>query len=156
MSTIASKSAVLGGHCTVVLGLEHARTIAKHGWTRSDIRQYLWMNSGNAFRAISRDHRYGKVYNRNLPKWLKREPDSRIPIAPSADNLHLFIMGGHAGRFSAFIPGWGHMSTPVLRPIDAAAAPDDNECADGASRTLSKEENQDVDEGCRIKFRPRL
>jgi hypothetical protein len=41
MSTIASNSAVLGGHCTVVLGLEHARTIAKHGWTRSDIRQYL-------------------------------------------------------------------------------------------------------------------
>ena len=82
MSTIASNSAVLGGHCTVVLGLEHARTIAKHGWTRSDIRRYLWMNSGNAFRAISRDHRYRKVYNRNLPKRLKREPDSRILIAP--------------------------------------------------------------------------
>jgi hypothetical protein len=26
-------------------------------WTRSDIRHYLWMNSGNAFRSISRDHR---------------------------------------------------------------------------------------------------
>jgi hypothetical protein len=102
MSTIASNSAVLGGHCTVVLGLEHAKTIAKSGWSRSDIRHYLWMNSGNAFRAISRDHRYGKVYNRNLPKWLKRDPDSRIPIVPSADNIHLFIMGGHAGRFSAF------------------------------------------------------
>ena len=89
------------------------------------------MNSGNAFRAISRDHRYGKVYNRNLPRWLKREPDSRIPIVPSADNIHLFIMGGHAGRFSAFIPGWGHMSTPVLRPIDPASAPDDDGCTDG-------------------------
>src|SRR5579864_2876251 len=80
MSTIASNSAVLGGHCTVVLGVEHALTIAKHGWTRSDVRNYLWMNSGNAFREISRDHRYGKVYNRNLPRWLKRDPDSRIPI----------------------------------------------------------------------------
>jgi hypothetical protein len=132
MSTVASNSAVLGGHCTVVLGLEHAKTIAKAGWTRSDIRHYLWMNSGNAFRLISRDHRYGKVYNRNLPKWLKRDPDSRIPIVPSADNIHLFIMGGHAGRFSAFIPGWGHMSTPVLRPINAAAGPADDGCADGA------------------------
>ena len=63
MSTIASNSALLGGHCTVVLDLEHAKTIAKAGWTRSDIRHYLWMNSGNPFRAISRDHRYGKVYN---------------------------------------------------------------------------------------------
>lgn len=131
MSTIASNSAVLGGHCTVVLGLEHAKTIAAHGWTRSDVRHYLWMHSGNPFRAISRDHRYGKVYNRNLPKWYKRDPDSRIPIAPSADNIHLFVMGGHAGRFSAFVPGWGHMSTPVLRPIATGAAADDG-CADGA------------------------
>jgi hypothetical protein len=90
------------------------------------------MNSGNAFRLISRDHRYGKVYNRNLPKWLKREPDSRIPIAPSAEHIHLFVMGGRAGRFSAFIPGWGHMSTPVLRAIDAAAAPERDDCVDGA------------------------
>ena len=81
------------------------------------------MNSGNLFKAISRDHRYGKVYNRNLPKWLKRDPDTRIPIVPSADNIHLFIMGGHAGRFSAFIPGWGHMNTPVLKAIDPTSAP---------------------------------
>jgi hypothetical protein len=40
-------------------------------------------------------------------------------------------MGGHAGRFSAFIPGWGHMSTPVLRAIDPAAALDHDGCADG-------------------------
>ncbi|XSC47465.1 hypothetical protein ACF1BQ_019515 [Bradyrhizobium sp. RDT10] len=131
MSTIASNSAVLGGHCTVILGLEHAKDIAKAGWTRSDIRHYLWMNSGNAFKAISRDHRYGKVYNRNLPKWLKRDPDTRIPIVPSADNIHLFIMGGHAGRFSAFIPGWGHMNTPVLKAIDPTSAPDDDGCTDG-------------------------
>ena len=92
----------------------------------------LWMNSGNPFSAISRDHRYGKVYNRNLPKWLKRDPDSRIPIVPSADNIHLFIIGGHAGRFSAFIPGWGHMSTPVLRPVNPIAATGDDGCIDGA------------------------
>jgi hypothetical protein len=41
-------------------------------------------------------------------------------------------MGGHAGRFSAFIPGWGHMSTPVLRPINPVAGPADDGCADGA------------------------
>ena len=41
-------------------------------------------------------------------------------------------MGGHAGRFSAFIPGWGHMSSPVLRAIDGAAGPADEFCADGS------------------------
>jgi hypothetical protein len=41
MSTIASNTAVLSGHCAVVLGLEHARTIARHGWSRNDIKSYL-------------------------------------------------------------------------------------------------------------------
>ena len=131
MSTIASNTAVLSGHCVVVLGLEHARTIARHGWTRNDIKSYLWLNSGNRFDAISRGHRYGKVYNRNLPKWYKREPDSRIPIVESPDRIHLFVIGGHAGRFSAFIPGWGHMSTPVLQPTVEARPVSDGHCADG-------------------------
>lgn len=131
MSTVASNNAVLGGHCVVVLGLEHANDIARAGWSRSDIRHYLWMHSGNEFRRISRDHRYGRVYNRNLPKWVKREPDSRIPIVPSPDNIHLFVMGGEAGRFSLFIPGWGHMNTPVLQPVDAGAGPDGAVCIDG-------------------------
>ena len=131
MSTIASNTAVLGGHCAVVLGLEHARTIARYSWTRNDIKNYLWLNSGNRFDALSRGHRYGKVYNRNLPKWYKREPDSRIPIVESPDRIHLFVVGGHAGRFSAFIPGWGHMSTPVLRPITGPSIMSNEQCDDG-------------------------
>jgi hypothetical protein len=46
----------------------------------------------------------------------------------------LFVVGGNAGRFSVFIPGWGHMSTPVLREIaDAPTAPKDK-CADGTCK----------------------
>jgi hypothetical protein len=41
---------------------------------------------------------------------------------PSPDHIHLFVIGGTAGRFSAFIPGWGHMSSPVLRSIEASGA----------------------------------
>jgi hypothetical protein len=118
MSTFAHNTAVASGHCTVVLGLEHATTIAKQGWKRSDIRNYLWMNAGNKFRQLAFEHRYGKVYNRFLPVWYKRDLDSRIPITPGPDNIHLFVIGGEAGRFSAFIPGWGHMSNPVLREIE--------------------------------------
>lgn len=119
MSTFAHNTAVASGHCTVVLGLEHAITIAKQGWKRSDIRNYLWMNAGNKFRQLAFEHRYGKVYNRFLPVWYKRDLDSRIPIGPGPEYIHLFVIGGEAGRFSAFIPGWGHMSNPVLREIEA-------------------------------------
>ncbi len=83
MSTIANNNAVSSGHCAVVIGPEHARTIAGKGWTRHDVRSYLAMHAYNFFSEISFDQRYGKIYNRNLPKWYKREPDARIPIVPS-------------------------------------------------------------------------
>ena len=131
MSSYAHNNAVSGGHCTVVLGLEHARTIAAAGWTRHDIRHYLWDNARVRFGDIAFEHRYGQVYNRNLPKWYGREVDDWNPIVPNADHIHLFIAGGSAGRFSAFLPGWGHMSSPVLRGIDGASPKSGPICVDG-------------------------
>src|SRR5579864_7436259 len=131
MSTIANNNAVSSGHCAVVIGPEHARTIAAKGWSRHDVKSYLQINAWNLFRALAFDHRYGRVYNRNLPKWYKREPDSRIPIVPSPDHIHLFVIGGAAGRFSAFIPGWGHMSSPVLRAIEGGGPGATPVCVDG-------------------------
>ena len=95
MSTIANNNAVSSGHCTVVIGPEHARSIAAKGWTRHDIRNYLHLNSGNLFGALAFNHRYGKVYNRNLPRWYKRElelahPDRAEPGShpPVRDRRH--------------------------------------------------------------------
>ena len=131
MSTIAHNTAVSGGPCAIVLGVEHARMIAAKGWSRSDVRNYLWMYSGNTFDALSFGHRYGKVYNRNLPRWCRRTPESRIPIVARPEDLHLFVAGGAAGRFSAFIPGWGHYAVPVIRAIDPSKAGPGPSCADG-------------------------
>lgn len=131
MSTIANNNAVSSGHCAVVIGPEHALTIASKGWTRHDVRSYLHMNAWNLFRELAFDHRYGRIYNRNLPRWYRRDPDSRIPIVPSPDHIHLFVIGGAAGRFSAFIPGWGHMTAPVLRSIESTRSNTAPVCVDG-------------------------
>ena len=106
-----------------MIGPEHARTIAGKGWTRHDVRNYLHMNAWNLFSALTFGERYGRIYNRNLPRWYKREQNARIPIVPSPDHIHLFVIGGEAGRFSAFIPGWGHMSSPVLHSVEHGAGP---------------------------------
>ena len=82
MSTIANNNAVSSGHCAVIIGPEHARTIAGKGWTRHDVRSYLHMNAYNLFSELTFNERYGKIYNRNLPRWYKREQGSRIPVVP--------------------------------------------------------------------------
>jgi len=130
MSTIAHNNAVSSGACAVVLGPEHASTIATKNWTRQDVRRYLWSNTTNTYDDISFAGRYGQIYNRNLPKWYKREKGARIPIVPSPDDIHLFVAGGEAGRFSAFLPGWGHMSAPVLRALDGRIVARET-CIDG-------------------------
>jgi hypothetical protein len=134
MSTIAHNNAVSSGSCAVVLGPEHARTIAAHGWKRDDVRSYLWANTTVTFGDISFHGRYGNVYNRNLPRWYRRDDGARAPIVPSPQDIHLFVAGGEAGRFSAFLPGWGHMSTPVLRPVDGSIAGPAAGCEDGVCK----------------------
>ena len=131
MSTIAHNNAVSSGSCAVVIGPEHAATIAGKGWTREDVRRYLWEKAGNTWDAVSFGDRYGKIYNRNLPDWYPREAGARIPVVPAADDIHLFVAGGPAGRFSAFLPGWGHMTSPVLRAIDGRPPANAKDCTDG-------------------------
>src|SRR5260370_11492499 len=133
MSTIAQNNAVSSGHCAVVIGPEHARTIAAKGWTRHDVKNYLHMNAYNLFRELAFDHRYGHVYNRNLPRWYRREPDSRIPIVPSPDHIHLFVIGGAAGRFSAFNTGDDMWPQPGMK-AENRPAPAPSTCACSAAR----------------------
>jgi hypothetical protein len=40
------------------------------------------------------------------------------------------VIGGDAGRFSAFIPGWGHMNNPVLRAINDDDLKEEVDCPD--------------------------
>lgn len=131
MSTIAHNNAVTSGSCGVVMGPEHAETIAGRGWTRADVRRYLWEHTTNTFGDITFGGRYGRIYNRNLPASYRREPDARIPIVPTPDDIHLFVAGSASGRFSAFLPGWGHMTTPVLRAVDGAPPMSAVDCLDG-------------------------
>ena len=145
MSTYAHNNAVSAGHCAVVLGPEHAATIAAHRWTRHDVQSDLWEAARVRFGDIAFDHRYRKVYNRNLPSWYGRGLDDLNPVVPSPAHIHLFVAGGEAGRFSAFIPGWGHMSEPVLRGIEGECATAGTLCTsgtcyvDGRSSTQSRE-----------------
>jgi len=61
MSTIANNNAVSSGHCAVIIGPEHARTIAGKGWTRHDVRSYLAMHAYNLFSELTFKERYGKI-----------------------------------------------------------------------------------------------
>jgi len=72
----------------LVIGPEHARTIAGDGWTKADVRQFVW------------ERAQVTVDGARAPKF--REPDV----------LRIVVAGGTAGRFSAWIPGWPFRGSP--------------------------------------------
>jgi hypothetical protein len=98
LGTLARSMAVIGNHraddlgdTLVLLSPEHARTIAGDGWSRTDVRRFLWERLQEPVRKF------------------------RAP-----ENLAIAVAGGTAGRFSAVVAGWPFAHAPshlVLKKI---------------------------------------
>jgi hypothetical protein len=84
----------------VILAGEHMRTIAKDGWTKADIRRFLFEHTQNSHAHLKRTGRMsGEV---------RSGDDAQMrPLVESPDDILVVAAGGRAGAFSAFVPGWG-------------------------------------------------
>jgi hypothetical protein len=86
-------------YCVVLAG-EHMRTIANDGWSKSDVRKFVFENSKNSVAHFKRTGR--------LPGAVKPEDESALrSVVMSPDDLLVVAAGGRAGSFSCYIPGWG-------------------------------------------------
>ena len=88
----------------VVLGPEHAASIGNSGWSRPQVREYL-------FSAVARrrdELASGGMYHmRDWPPALNMLPaDALVPMVPSADDILVLVAGG-AGKHSAVLPSFG-------------------------------------------------
>ena len=83
----------------IVLSPEHANTIARDGWSKKDVRQYLYENI-----VRQPDEPSAPRAGTRASKWTT--PDGAIRKFRSPDAIMIVVAGGTAGRFSAVIPGW--------------------------------------------------
>ena len=79
----------------LVIGPEHARTIAGDDWSKQDVRQFLWA-----------EMRVGAG-------------DDVRPKFHAPENIRVVVAGGTAGRFSAWLPGWPFPGSPSSMVIKA-------------------------------------
>jgi hypothetical protein len=87
------------GDTLLVVAPEHATTIAADGWSKANVREFLWERM-----RVSVD---GTV-----------QPKFRTPA-----NLKIVVAGGSAGRFSAWVPGWPFRDSPSSLVIKRIALP---------------------------------
>jgi hypothetical protein len=84
----------------VILAGEHMRTIATDGWTKAQIRQYIFDRTRNSLAHLKQTHRLAGV--------VQPGDEARLrPLVESPEDVLVVAAGGPAGAFSAYIPGWG-------------------------------------------------
>jgi hypothetical protein len=113
MATLGSNNAPVSfAEFFVVLGPEHAATIAASGWSRRDVQSYLYE------RARRRAGEFRRAFDVvQYRPWLATLADDEwMPITDHPDNIRVIVAGG-AGKHSCVIPSWG-MTKSVTLPIE--------------------------------------
>ena len=120
LTTFAASMAIPGcnnihvmGDVLLVLGPEHADIIARAGWTKNDIRAYLYELARQPLSMLKLGGIHGRHAHRNTlwPRWIDREDDNaQGPLVRRPDDIHIIVAGG-PGRHSLYIPGWGSRIT---------------------------------------------
>ena len=128
LATIAASMAVIANHemthwgdTLLVLGPEHARTLAGDGWDKAAVRRFLFERLQRPVRELVP----GRDGGEGLPEHVLRKfahperEETRVPKFRAPEHIKIVVAGGTAGRFSAIVPGWSFSkgSNLVLRRI---------------------------------------
>ncbi len=115
-----SKHFPLYSHTLLVVGPEHARTIAGDGWSKDDLRRHLHQTVRRPYADLIPTEDHGEGTNLRYGKPIPPD-ETMVSKFPSTEEIHIVVAGGTAGRFSVAVPGWlgtRNGSQPVTRPVE--------------------------------------
>jgi hypothetical protein len=100
----------------VVLGPEHAKTIADDGFTRADVQRFVYEHARLSLGHLKLGGMWGM---HDWPRWMTAvtDPTTLLPQVPSPDDVFVVVAGG-SGKHSAVVPNCT-FSRAVSRPIAA-------------------------------------
>ncbi len=117
MSTTANNNAYGQnlGEMLLVLGPEHAATIAADGWDKDDLRHFLYERARIPLRQL----KIGGMWGMHAwPAWLESlDDDDRIPVVRAPERFLITVAGGE-GKHSLAFPTFAS-SRAVTTAIDA-------------------------------------
>ncbi|HWE53328.1 MAG TPA: TlpA disulfide reductase family protein [Bryobacteraceae bacterium] len=90
----------------LILAPEHVKTIHRDGWSKQDVRSFLFENTGVPLRYYRDDEPGEGVKARDTYKEIVIDGEHCYQKFNSPDAIKIIVAGGTAGKFSAMMQGW--------------------------------------------------
>lgn len=105
LGTPGTNHIYLSGEPLIIIGPEHAAAIARDGFSKLMLKQFLHEHGRVPFSLISPGNltRFAKI---KPDRFAGLKPGDRVPLAERAEDIMVVVAGG-AGRHSAVIPTFG-------------------------------------------------
>jgi hypothetical protein len=111
MGQAGSNNILAGGHPLLSLGPEHAATIARDGFTKRQVKEFLVEHARFPLARLGDEYRAHLIQ-----RGAKDAPDTMVPAVRSADEMTVIVTGG-AGKHSCWQPTFGDQTGPARRQI---------------------------------------
>ena len=106
-SAMANYGCISTGQSVVVLSPEHADIVARTGWTKAEVREYLFEHAKHPRQTIERLGKLDRGYLR------QGREDCHRGFGP--DDILVTVGGGDAGGHSSFIPSWSRGRGSIMQ-----------------------------------------
>ncbi len=94
------------------LGPEHAATLARDGFSKRTVKQFLFEQARFPLGRLGPEYRAFLAHRNGLPD----RDDTMVPIADAPEAISVIVVGG-AGKHSSWQPTFGDQTRPVTRAL---------------------------------------
>jgi len=105
-ATVGHQNVQLGGGPLIIFCPEHAQILAAGGFSKNDVREFLYEHSRVRISAFPPETLDGMVRHRRPKRYLSEDPESSVPLADSPEEIQIVVAGG-AGPHSVVAPSFG-------------------------------------------------
>ena len=121
MCSLGNNNMHVMGQTLVTLNPLNAEEFAKRGWSKQDVRLYLWEHARRPLsdvRACGVVHEQFRKMERDAGRYPLRydldNPTTRLPVTSTPEDIHIVVAGGRS-YFAAVLPGWGGLAVSRSR-----------------------------------------
>lgn len=106
-------------HPAIVIGPEHARTIAADGFSKADVKRHVFENATLPLQRFSQENIDRRFLVTHKERYGDANSSTPVPMFQRPEDLLVVVIGG-AGKHSAVVPTFG-VTVPVTKAIRLAS-----------------------------------